>query len=52
MVVVAHHSVSAKVNCKHGTQQLDSINDPLAAVFEVKTRGRAPVAQEGTPYAA
>jgi hypothetical protein len=35
--VVAHDGVGTQVNGEYRTQQLDSINDPLAAVLEIKT---------------
>jgi hypothetical protein len=36
MVMVAHNGIGAKINSKHGTQQLYAIHDPLAAVLKVK----------------
>jgi hypothetical protein len=50
--MIAHNGIGAQVNGKHGTQQLDSIYDPLASVFEVKTSSRILTTQKGTPYAA
>ena len=50
--MVAHHSVSTQVDCKHRGQQFDAIHDPLAAVFEIKARLFIYTAQESTAYTA
>jgi hypothetical protein len=34
--MVAHNGVGTQVNGKYRTQQFDTIDDPLAAMFEVK----------------
>ena len=36
VVMVAHDGIGTKIDRKYRTQQLDTIDDPLAAVFEVK----------------
>jgi hypothetical protein len=49
--VIAHDGIGAQIHCKFGTQQFDALDDPLAAVFKVKTGGRIISTQESTPYA-
>ena len=49
VVMVAHDGVGTKIDRENGTQQLDAIDDPLAAVLEVKACQRIRPAQERTP---
>ena len=38
MVVIAHDGIGTQIDREYGAQQLDTIHDPLATMFEVETR--------------
>ena len=51
VVVLAHNSIGTQINIKYRKHQLDTIHNPLPAVFEVKTGQWIRPAAEGAPHA-
>ena len=47
--MIVHDGVSTQVDGKYRTHQLDTIHNPLAAVFEVKAGNWIGPTKEGTP---
>lgn len=50
VVVIAHNGIGTQINGEHRAQEFDSVDDPLAAVFKIKTGERISAAQIGAPY--
>ena len=51
MIMVAHDGIGAQINSKYGAQQLDAIDDPLAAMLKIKSCVDILATQEGPPDA-
>ena len=49
MEVIAHDGIGTQIDGEFGTQQFDTIHDPLAAVFEIETRMGIFIAKKRTP---
>jgi len=49
--MVAHDGIGKQINGEYRAQQFDAIDDPLAAVFEIKTGMGIFTTQECTPHA-
>jgi hypothetical protein len=52
VVVIAHHSVSEQLDCKHRGKLHQTIFDPLAPVREVSSREAIATAEKSAPDAA
>ena len=50
VVVVTHYRVCAQIDREYGADELDAIHDPLAAMFEIKSRAGVYPTQKGATY--